>query len=138
MRGRRTCRGFSLLEVLVAFTILAMLLGALFQVFSGGLHAARAGESHTRATVIAQSLLAGLGSEHPLREGATSGSVDETFDWRLIVRPYADEELLMGTGGTGGTGLPRPVRVDVQVSWEEGERPRSVVLTSMRLAPASP
>jgi prepilin-type N-terminal cleavage/methylation domain-containing protein len=52
---RKTSRGFSLLEVLVAFTILTMLLGALFQVFSNGLRAARAGDSYTRATVIAQS-----------------------------------------------------------------------------------
>ena len=76
MSARRSCRGFSLLEVLVAFTILAMLLGALFQVFSGGLHAARAGDRYTRATVIAQSTLAALGAEQPIQEGVTSGSAD--------------------------------------------------------------
>ena len=79
MTHKRSCRGFSLLEVLVAFTILAMLLAALFQVFSAGLHAARSGDRYTRATVIAQSQIAALGVESPLQEGITSGTTDGSF-----------------------------------------------------------
>lgn len=127
----KACRGFSLLEVLVAFTILAMLLGALFQVFSGGLRAARAGDSYTRATVIAQSRLAALGVEYPLQEGTTSGSVDDTFHWRVIVRPYVDDQL------PAGRGVPQPLSVDVEIFWEEGGGARSLSLTSMRLAQGS-
>lgn len=126
--GRKACRGFSLLEVLVAFTILAMLLGALFQVFSGGLRAARAGDSYTRATVIAQSRLAALGVEFPLEEGTSSGNVDDTFHWRVIVRPYVDAEL------PASPDLPRPFSVDVEIFWEEGGGARSLSVSSMRLA----
>lgn len=125
---RKTCRGFSLLEVLVAFTILAMLLGALFQVFSSGLRAAHAGDSYTRATVIAQSRLAALGVEYPLQEGTSSGSADDTFHWRVIVRPYVDDQL------PAGSGVPHPFSVDVEIFWEEGGGARSLSLTSMRLA----
>lgn len=132
MTGPRGCRGFSLLEVLVAFTILAMLLGALFQVFSGGLHAARAGDSYTRATVIAQSRLAALGVEEALQEGTSSGSVDDTYHWRVIVRPYADDQM------PATSGIAQPFGVDVWVFWEEGGSPRSLTLNSMLLAPGSP
>jgi general secretion pathway protein I len=129
---RSGCHGFSLLEVLVAFTILAMLLGVLFQVFSGGLRAARAGDSYTRATVIAQSRLAAVGVEFPLEEGTSSGTADGTFHWRVIVRPYVDGEL------PAGRGVPRPLRVDVEVFWEEGGGARSLALTSLGLAQVSP
>ncbi len=130
MTGRRTCRGFSLLEVLVAFTILAMLLGALFQVFSAGLYAARTGERYTRATVIAQSRLAALGVEQPLREGVFSGTTGDDYGWRVTVSPYTDEQL----PETDGALLPLTVKVDV--FWEDSGNARSISLTSMLLAPA--
>jgi general secretion pathway protein I len=125
------CRGFSLLEVLVAFTILAMLLGALFQVFSSGLHAARSGDGFTRATVIAQSRLAELGVEHPLREGVFNGTADDTYHWRVVVSEYIDDQLPVSEGG------PRPLSINVQVFWEEAGSARTVSLMSLLLAPAS-
>ena len=127
MTRGRSCRGFSLLEVLVAFTILAMLLGALFQVFSAGLHAARSGDRYTRATVIAQSQFAALGVEHALQEGITSGATDDKYNWRVTVRVYDDDQL-------PETGLVmQPLAIDVEVFWEEGGAPRTLTLTSMLL-----
>jgi general secretion pathway protein I len=129
MTHKRGCRGFSLLEVLVAFTILAMLLAALFQVFSAGLHAARSGDRYTRATVIAQSHIAAVGIESPLQEGITSGTTDDDYHWRVTVRAYTDEQL-------PETGLVlQPLAIDVEVFWEEGGAPRTVTLTSMLLGP---
>jgi general secretion pathway protein I len=129
MTTKRGCRGFSLLEVLVAFTILAMLLGALFQVFSAGLRAARSGDRYTRATVIAQSQLAAIGVEHALLEGITSGTTDDDYHWRVTVRAYDDDQL-------SETDLTlQPLAVDVEVFWEEGGAPRTLTLTSMLLGP---
>jgi len=132
MTPRHACRGFSLLEVLVAFTILAMLLAALFQVFSGGLHAARAGDRFTRATLIAQSRLAAVGLEQPLQEGVSSGSTDDAFHWRITVGEYFDDQL------PAIDPIFRPLTVAVEVYWEEGDSPRSVSLTSMLLGPKQP
>ncbi len=129
MTPRRVCGGFSLLEVLVAFTILAMLLAALFQVFSSGLHAARAGDRFTRATVIAQSRLAAVGLEQPLLEGVSSGSTDDAYHWRVTVGEYLDDQLPVIDP------ILRPLTVAVEVYWEEGDNARSVSLTSMLLAP---
>ena len=129
MTPRRVCGGFSLLEVLVAFTILAMLLAALFQVFSSGLHAARAGDRVTRATVIAQSRLAAVGLEQPLLEGVSSGSTDDAYHWRVTVGEYLDDQLPVIDP------ILQPLTVAVEVYWEEGDDARSVSLTSMLLAP---
>jgi len=130
MMTRRACRGFSLLEVLVAFTILAMLLGALFQVFSAGLRAARAGDQYSRATVIAQSRLAALGVAQPLREGVSTGSGDGPYHWRVTVSPYLDDQMPVVDR------MLQPLTVRVDVFWEEGGSARSVSLTSMLLGPA--
>jgi len=43
-----------LLEVLVAFTVLAISLGVLFQIFSTGMRASRSAEEYTRATLLAE------------------------------------------------------------------------------------
>jgi general secretion pathway protein I len=132
MTTRRACRGFSLLEVLVAFTILAMLLASLFQVFSGGLHAARAGDRYTRATVIAQSRLAAVGLDQPLYEGVFSGTSGDTYHWRVTVSEYFDDQLPVEDS------LLQPLSVDVDVYWEEGGSAHSVSLTSMLLGPRQP
>ena len=130
MIARRASRGFSLLEVMVAFTILAMLLGALFQVFSGGMHAARSGDRHTRATVIAQSQLAALGVETVPVEGVVSGTTEDAYHWRVIISPYTDDQLPVTES------LLQPLTVQVEVFWEESGRSRSVSLTSMLLGAA--
>jgi general secretion pathway protein I len=130
MTSSRASRGFSLLEVLVAFTILAMLLGALFQVFSSGLHAARSGDRYTRATVIAQSQLAALGVENSLEEGVRSGTSDDDYHWRVTVSAYSDDQIPLSKRAL------RPLTVSVEVFWEEAGTPRTLSLTSMRLGPA--
>jgi len=129
MRSRRSCRGFSLLEVLVAFTILAMLLVALFQVFSGGLYAARAGDGYTRATVVAQSRLATVGVEQPLQVGVISGTTEDAFHWRVTVSAYHDDQLPVKDA------LLQPLTVNVDVFWEDTGGARIVTLTSIRLVP---
>lgn len=125
------CRGFSLLEVLVAFTILAMLLGALFEVFSAGMGAARHGDRYTRAVEIARSRLAMTGAEDAPYPGASDGYSDDGFHWRTTVSEYRDDALV-------DEELPvTPLTVEVEVTWEEGSALRSVTLTSMLLAPGS-
>ena len=51
-------RGFSMLEVLVAFVILALVGTALFRLFSGALTTSAAAEDYSRAVLVADSVLA--------------------------------------------------------------------------------
>ncbi len=123
------CGGFTLLEVLVAFVILALSVSMLMQVFSVGLRSAALSEEYTRATLLAESKLAAVGPEIPVEEGVTEGEYDDKYRWRVTIGPYewsADDDF---------TDLPAtPLQVTVEVLWGEGERERSVPLTSLRLA----
>src|SRR5260221_4547070 len=76
--------GFRLIEVVVAFVMLALILSVSFEIFSRGM--ARAGDLGDRANalVVAQSRLAATGAEEVLREGVWTGeSEDRRFQWQV-------------------------------------------------------
>jgi len=82
-------RGFSVLEVLVAFVILALVGTALFRLFSGALTNVAAAEDYSRAVLVADSVLAETAATLPLREGSQSGTTDDgRFSWSARVAPY--------------------------------------------------
>jgi len=122
-------RGFSLLEVLVAFAILSLSLGVLLQVFGTGLRNTALAEEYSQATLHAESLLTLLGTETPLTAGTLEGRIDETFHWRSTVAPYQEEGLDTENSSA------QPYRIVVEVFWESASRTRSVALETLRLAP---
>ncbi len=116
-----------MLEVLVAFSILAVSLGVLFQLFGQGFRAARIAEEYTHATLLSQSLLAGIGVETPLEPGVRSGDRDDIYSWEIAVKPFAMES-------EDQEQPPLEVfEVKVRVHWQDEGRERSVSLTSLRL-----
>ena len=121
--------GFSLLEVLVAFSVMALCLGVLLRIFSGDGRLAGLAEGHSRAVVLAQSLLAKAGVETPLRPGESAGDIDEEYSWRIRVTPFIP----------AGEPLPenqafKPYWVEVTVEWGDDEELRSFSLGTLRLA----
>ena len=70
-------RGFSLLEVLVAFVILSLVATALFRLFSGALGNASAADDYSRAMLVAESVLAEAAAGQPLRETTQTGTSDD-------------------------------------------------------------
>lgn len=140
MRRRLRQKGFSLLEVLVAFTILSLSMGLLMQVFSGSLRNADITRKQAQATALAQSLLAEAGLETPLAEGATSGTVDNLFRWQVSVSPYQEQPP---SGQAELLSTPAVIelwQVDAKVSWgdETGTTERSIDLVTLRAQPIQP
>lgn len=91
---RDCARGFSLLEVLVAFVILSLVATALFRLFSGALANASAADDYSRALLVAESALAEAAAVQPLREGTQSGSADDgRIAWTTRVAPYAPPDV---------------------------------------------
>jgi general secretion pathway protein I len=82
--------GFSLLEVLVAFTLFAVALGVLMQIFSRGVNGASIADHYAKATMYAESRLAAIGLEETIREGTTSGKFDDDYAWQVTIKLYQD------------------------------------------------
>ena len=109
----------------MALAILAISLGVLFQIL--GMTADRTGqaESLVRARLLAQSILARVGSETPVKAGKVNGE-DDGLGWRLQQRAYGDL--------SDQARWSAPVmEVSVEISW--GERPfaRSITISTLRL-----
>jgi general secretion pathway protein I len=144
-------QGFSLLEVLVAFAILSLTLGALLQVFATGLRNTSLAEDYSLATLHAQSVLAILDSRESLSEGIEEGEIDATFSWRLSVIPWEDpnppevpdtepgEQNQDSEGDEDNEEFQGrqvdPYQLTVEVFWEKAGRTRSIVLDTLRLMP---
>lgn len=140
--------GFSLLEVLVAFSILALSLGVLMQIFSTAMRNADLSEQYSRAALLAQSRLSAAGNEQPLQEGETEGEFEGGVRWRQSVVPYEEPNPeVEGEGAeaeaeSGGLRSRRAKRIEgyrvtVEVHWEDGDRSRGLVLESLRIASPS-
>ena len=132
-------RGFSLLEVLVAFTILALSLGVLMQIFSGSLRNADVTRDQAQAVALAQSLLASAGVEATLVPGERTGVLDDKFRWLLRVSPFVQEPR---PGETEAVRSPLPLdlwEVAVRVAWGGDSRlpERALTLTTLRVQPAT-
>ena len=129
---KQACRGFSLLEVLVAFIILALALGVLMRIFSGGLGNIGVAEHYSRAVAIAESELAAIGVEVPLTEGERSGEAEEGYTWRTSVQRH-----VASAQPVEGAVLPVELyQVEVTVNWDNtATTPRSLRFVSLRAAP---
>ena len=119
--------GFSLIEVLAAFTILAVSLAALMQVFGAGSRAVDISGQHSQAVLIAQSKLDRLGIESPLTEGETTETEATDYVCRTLVEeyPWASESLARFR--------VVPYQVSVAVSWLDGRQQRQIELTTIKL-----
>jgi general secretion pathway protein I len=116
--------GFTLVEVLVAFTIASFLLVAMLRAVTLGLDGSRRAESYTRAAVLAESALDTMGNAAPLRDGDETELRDGPFLIHATVRRYAEFP--------GGQSLGL-FRLSATVSWRDGRRDEAVSLQTLRL-----
>ncbi|HUQ27891.1 MAG TPA: prepilin-type N-terminal cleavage/methylation domain-containing protein [Usitatibacter sp.] len=112
----RSQRGFTLIEVVVAFVLLALVLSVSFEIFSTGMARAGGLQERAQALVVAQSRLAMTGAEEAIKEGVTSGeSEDRRFQWTVTVaRADAAPTRLSAVPPSSAYAL---YRVDVRVTW---------------------
>ena len=129
MRRRPAQRGFSLLEVLVAFAILAVSLGVLLGIFSRATGATIASAQYSQAATLAESLLNLVGQEIALEDGALSGDTESGFSWELTML-----EIDLSTEFPTSTVSLTAYRVNAVVLWFDAGRPRRLMLSTLKLA----
>ena len=129
---KQACRGFSLLEVLVAFIILALALGVIMRIFSGGLGNIGVAEHYSRAVAIAESKLVAVGVESPLTEGEITGEEEQGYSWRTSVQRYQAGEQPLEEAA-----MPVDLyQVEVDVTWDNTATARRTLrFVTLRAAP---
>ena len=115
-------RGLTLLELLVAFAIMALSLGVLYRIMGGSARSAGDIDRYQRAIVLAQSLLS-LRDTVP-EEGLQQTGESAGYQWRIVSAPFAT--------GVSGPNIPPLHEVGISIAWSEGERQRSFDLTTLR------
>ncbi|WP_312238994.1 prepilin-type N-terminal cleavage/methylation domain-containing protein [Stenotrophomonas sp.] len=132
-------RGYSLLEVIVAFALLALALTLLLGSLSGASRQIRQADLRSRAVLHAQSLLAVTGIEAPLQAGHSTGQwEDGRYRWELDVAPYVEPRGAAVAALTAEpVAGPTLAQLTLQVQWGEADSDR-LQWRSLRLLPANP
>ena len=122
----RTHRGFTLVELLVALTLFAVVGGTLLQLFQNGLRTARLAAAHTHAVFLARSKLTELQAYNHLRPGTLSGAFDDGYRWQAVLSGDVDSEA-------DPRDRLRPLDLSLTVTWGETGEGRSFTLRSLLL-----
>ena len=127
----RTQGGYTLIEIIVAFAILALGLTLLLGTLSGATRQVRQAGDAGRAGLHAQSLLAEFGElpKPGTREGELEGG---RYRWQLDVEPWNDPAPRNGPQRIDPNAA-RLLRLQLQVEWGEGGPQQRVQLSSLRL-----
>lgn len=136
----RNDRGFTLLEVLVALVIAALMFAVLLQAGLNGIRTAHNAGAYETAMALARSHLALLGRNMADVAAELHGS-DGPFDWRIRVAPEAVADS--GAGIVQWFLHRNELRatlyaVSITVSWRSDGRPRELRLDTQRLGFALP
>jgi general secretion pathway protein I len=81
-------KGFTLLEILVAFTLLALTFGAVMEIITGSAKNTVKASQNTKIAMLVQSKMDELGLLERLEEGSSQGDFDYKTSWTLEVTPY--------------------------------------------------
>jgi prepilin-type N-terminal cleavage/methylation domain-containing protein len=119
--------GFSLLEVLVATTLMGIMLVVLLQVLTSALRAQETSLAHIQALLVAEKVLQENCGAASLAAATYQGR-DRGFDY--LVRFSPQYEL----SNPSLNQLVRCTLIQVTVSWQERGRTKSLSLETMRTA----
>jgi general secretion pathway protein I len=128
MCPRQRSRGYTLVEVLVAFMIMALALTVLLRIFSNGVRSVAVSSDYAQAVLIGESRLATAGVDDMLAPGETSGVDGRDFSWtRRVVEYQPAVDYSTYVKGT------RAYYVTVTVTWPNGDKKRSIDLSTVKL-----
>ena len=128
--------GFALLEILVAFVILALGLGAVLTGVAVAMRSDARTQSNRVALRLAQSRLEAVGITQALVPGLSEGQITEKYKWRqtiTAIRLKADQpEVQGGRPGQSANGEMKSFWVEVTVQAADGTAAKLAVLKLAR------
>ena len=121
--------GFTLIEVVIAFAIAALILVMLSQALGVGIAGTSRATSSEEATILAQSALDPIGVIAPLRDGDTADLDRDGYHVHVDVSRFADPSA------PHTEGYLKLFRLSATVAWRGRLAAHTLTLTTLRLGP---
>lgn len=132
-KTRRGAAGFTLIEIIVAFAVLALGLTLLLGTLSGATRQVRQAGDAGRAAMHAHTLLA-LHASALQGPASLDGELDDgRYRWQLQATPWQDPTPRAGRVRTD-PGAARLLHVRLDIEWAEGGPQERLQVSSLRLA----
>lgn len=127
-------RGYTLIEVIVAFALLAGALTLLLGSLSGAARQVRNSADAGRAALHAQSLMAQIGVGVPIQPGSSNGEFDDgRYRWALQIQRWNDPARRADV--PIDPGAPTLLEVRLGIEWGEGGPGQRLLLRTLRMVP---
>ncbi|MFL6591669.1 MAG: type II secretion system protein XpsI [Luteimonas sp.] len=127
----RSQGGYTLIEVIVAFALLALALTLLLGSLSNAARQVHWADRAGRATLYAQSLLDQAGVGEALKPGSRTGTFEDgRYRWTLAVRPQIDPVSGLATTTVDGSQL---FELELDIDWGDSA-PEHLRVRTLRLS----
>lgn len=138
MNLRARAAGFTLIEVILAFALLALGLTILLGILSGATKQVRWADDAGRAALHAQTLLAQQNVGVPLEAGHKEGDFEDgRYRWTLDVTPWRDPAGADDPRQPVDPGAAKLLALDLHVQWGDGTPRNQLRVQSLRLVAPS-
>ncbi len=118
-------RGFTLLEILVAFTILGIAITVIIQLFSANTRAIAASQGYSAAVSAAEAKMRAILDTRNLSEGQWDEQTEDGYSANVTVSEILTERT---------TGLPLKMQsIRLVLYWMNGSKQKTVVLRTARV-----
>ncbi len=129
--------GYTLIEVIVAFALLALALGLLLGTLSGATRQVRWSADAGRAALHAQSLIDQMGVGRPIRAGRDDGEFEDgRYRWTMEITPWEDPDIPPDAPLPVNNNGNRLYEIALAVQWGEGGTGENLHLRTLRLVQA--
>lgn len=125
VRRIQSPQGFTLIEILVAFTVLGFAVVYLVQVFSVNLRTAAVSQDYLKAVLHAEAVMREIVEKEPLEESSWQDELDRGYRYEASVTEVLRER---------SENLPiKLLEVEVVFTWEMGSRKKSLTLKTLKV-----
>lgn len=124
---RRTDKGFTLIEIMVAVAVMAIALTVIIELFSGALRLARKSEDYSRAVFYGRQLLEELYLKNAFPALEETGKFESGYRWRYVAEPVP-----MVSQEQAKDFPIELYKLKVWVLWDSGTKEKSLTFESLK------
>ncbi|WP_179952074.1 type IV pilus modification PilV family protein [Marinicella rhabdoformis] len=127
---KQRSQGFTLIEVIASFTILAMTFMVVLEILSNSSRNTIKSSEQTKLALLAQSKMDEVGITIPVEEGTESGDFEDGITWQIDITPYEAEY----EGNTSMDFAPVELfKVQLVIAWVDGlGKNREAIFSTLR------